>query len=106
MPIGFIIRSDEAQAVERVFAGRDIEGAPVVENNLFEFSPRFGLRILTAIQNADLDEDGRRATERLVQRLADYLGTNHANELFEPPVPDEPEQFTLFEGFEDEREEA
>ena len=106
MPIGFIIRSDEAAAVERIFAGREVEGAPVIENNLFEFSPRFGLRILTMIQNADLDEAERVATTRLIQRLGEYLGANHASVLFEPPVTDEPEQFVLFEEGEDEREEA
>lgn len=99
MPIGFIIRSDEAAVVSRVFEGRTEEGAPSIQNNLFEFVPKYGLRIMTAIQNAELGEDDRRATERLVSMIGQYLASHHRDVIFEPPLPAEPEQPDMFDQF-------
>jgi len=101
MPIGFIIRSDEAVLVQRIFAADQLPGTPTVQNNLFEFSPRYGLRILTRLQNADLNDDERRSVTRLVNRLADYLGANHAAILFDRPAPPDTTQYDLFESVAD-----
>ena len=96
--IGFFIRDDQAAAVRKVYADLDDPGAPVVTNNIFEFEPRYGLRVLTTLQNADLEPDEHSAIESLVANLGEYLGRFHKDSLFEPPLPSpDDDQMELFD---------